>query len=83
MTIIPIGLIVACLSINACNDRREAHPATSLQRMLASRLLNPDMCPTGDSQDVQQIVNAADSAGIAHLPEASYWRRWGKNHPVS
>lgn len=72
LTIISIGLIVACLSINACNGRRDAHPATSLQRILVSQLLNPDMCPTGDSQDVQQIVNAADSSGIAHLPEGCY-----------
>lgn len=67
-----VGMVVACLSISACNGGRTDHPASVLQRMLSTRLANPDACPTGITQEVQQIVNAAGSDGVAHLPEGCY-----------
>jgi hypothetical protein len=72
LTIICIGLVVVCVSISACNGGRTTHPASPLQRALAARLANPDVCPTGNSQDVQQIINSAGSDGVAHLPEGCY-----------
>ncbi len=67
-----VGMVVACLSISACNGGRTDHPASVLQRTLSTRLANPDACPTGTTQEVQQIVNAAGSDGVAHLPEGCY-----------
>lgn len=72
LTIICIGLTVACLSLNACDGGSDDHPATSLQRAFASQLANADICPTGSTQDVQQIVDTASSNGVALLPEGCY-----------
>jgi hypothetical protein len=72
LTIICVGLAVVCLSLSACKGGRDAHPAASLQRTVAGQLANPEMCPSGTSQDVQQIVNGASSDGVAHLPEGCY-----------
>jgi hypothetical protein len=72
LAIIYALLIVACLSISACNSRHDVHPASSLQSALAARLANPDTCPTGTSQDVQRVVDAASPDGIALLPEGCY-----------
>jgi Right handed beta helix region len=66
------GLIGVCFSIYACSSGHDAHPASSLQSTLASRLENPDLCPTGTSQDVQQIVNSAGSDGVVSIPEGCY-----------
>jgi hypothetical protein len=72
LAIFYVGLAVAAMSLSACNPGRDAHPAASLQRVLAARLENANVCPSGDSHDVQQIVDAASSDGVAHLPEGCY-----------
>lgn len=72
LTIISIGLLIACLSINSCSGRRDAHPASSIQGLISDRLNDADLCPTGTSQDVQQIVNNVGPDGIASLPEGCY-----------
>jgi hypothetical protein len=66
------GLLVVALSLSACNDGRNDHPAASLQRTIAARLADPNVCPSGDSQDVLQIVEAAGQDGVARLPEGCY-----------
>ena len=66
-----VGLLMI-LSLSACNGRRNNHPAASLQQAIAARLTGSDMCPSGDSQDVQQIVDAVGRDGVASLPEGCY-----------
>ena len=66
------GLAVAALSLSACNGGHNHYPAASLQRAIAIRLADPDVCPSGDSQNLQQIVDAAGSDGMARLPEGCY-----------
>jgi hypothetical protein len=72
LVILLFGLFLAILSLNACNGGPDDTPATPLQRMLASRLADPNICPSGDSQDVQQIVDTAGPDGLALLPEGCY-----------
>ena len=72
LMIIYAGLIVVGLNLYACKGKQDAHPASPLQRELATSLANPNVCPTGNSRDVQQIVDAANSDGVAHLPEGCY-----------
>ena len=71
LMILCVGWVV-CWGLNACSGARRDHPAASLQRALASRLVNPDVCPTGDSRDVQQIVDATAEGGVTQLPEGCY-----------
>jgi hypothetical protein len=72
LTTIMVGFIVVCLGLAACTGGSADYPAASLQGYLASRLANSELCPTGDTQDVQQIVNSAVAYGIARLPEGCY-----------
>jgi hypothetical protein len=65
-------LIVLVPGLSACNSGRSDHPAAALQQALADRLADPALCPTGGSQDVQQIVDAAGPGGLALLPEGCY-----------
>lgn len=77
-----VGLMVAVLSLVACNGGHNAHPAVALQRALASRLADPDVCPTGDSDDVQQMIDAASADGVARLPEGCYLMTTTVNIPA-
>jgi len=43
-----------------------------MQEKIVTRLVDPSFCPSGNSQDVQQIVDAAGSDGIASLPDGCY-----------
>ena len=72
LTIFYVGLVVVALNLNACNGSGNDHPASSLQRTIAARLADPTLCPGGNSQDVQQIVDAAGPDGLASLPEGCY-----------
>jgi hypothetical protein len=72
LMIIYAGLIVVGLNLYACTGKQDAHPASLLQRELATSLANPNVCPTGDSRDVQQIVDAASSDRVAYLPAGCY-----------
>jgi len=70
--IITIGIVVVCLSLTTCASRSADHPASALQRLLAAQLADPNMCPTGESQDIQEIVDAVGSGGVIRLPEGCY-----------
>jgi hypothetical protein len=65
-------LSAAALSLSACSRTRSDHPAASLQRGIASRLAVSGACPTGGSSDVQHILDAAGTGGVARLPEGCY-----------
>jgi hypothetical protein len=67
-----VGLIVVGPGLSACQGGRDDHPAASLQRAIAAQLEDPDICPSGDSADVQQIVDAAGADGLVRLPEGCY-----------
>lgn len=67
-----IGLVIVALNLNACNGSGNYHPASYLQRTIAARLADPNACPSGDSQDILQIVEAAGQDGVARLPEGCY-----------
>ena len=66
------GLVITCMFLVACSSGPSDHPATALQRALAAKLANPDLCPSGGSQDVQQLVNSASPGGVVRLPEGCY-----------
>ncbi len=72
LNLIWIGCIVLAFGLSACNGGRSNHPAAALQQALAARLADPTACPTGNSADVQQIVDAAGPDGVASLPEGCY-----------
>jgi hypothetical protein len=65
-----MGLMM--ISLSACNGGSSYHPAAALQNTIAAQLADPGACPSGDSQDVQQIVDAAGPDGLARLPEGCY-----------
>ncbi|MFZ2096364.1 MAG: hypothetical protein WAV05_06970 [Anaerolineales bacterium] len=65
-------LVLLGLTLSACSLGGGSHPATALQNMLAAQLENSDVCPGGNSKDVQQMVNAAGADGVTRLPEACY-----------
>jgi hypothetical protein len=67
-----IGLIVLTVSLNACIAGHEDSPDSALQEIISTRLANPELCPSGDSQDVQQVVDATPPGGMARLPEGCY-----------
>jgi hypothetical protein len=71
-TIFGLGWVVVFITLTACNAGSDAHPATNLRRVIASQLENPGLCPSGDSHDVQQVVDAAGADGVSHLPEGCY-----------
>lgn len=66
------GLVILCIIITCCHTGKDDHPASSLQHRLASIVGNADTCPTGDSQDVQQMINTASTDGVAHLPQGCF-----------
>jgi hypothetical protein len=67
-----LALTATASALNSCNFLYGPHPAAPLQQALAARLADPEMCPTGDSQDVQKVVDDAGSEGVARLPEGCY-----------
>lgn len=67
-----VGLIALGLGFSACSNKSAANPAGSLRLVIAARLADSDVCPSGDSQDVQQIVSSVGSDGVAHLPEGCF-----------
>jgi hypothetical protein len=71
-TILYTAFVLLSISFAGCAQGRDRHPATDLQSALTSQLANPEICPSGDSQDVQQMVESADADGIARLAEGCY-----------
>jgi hypothetical protein len=67
-----IALIVLGLGLAGCGQAGKDYPAAALQNTLASRLEDPEICPGGDSRDVQQLIDAASSAASLHLDEGCY-----------
>jgi hypothetical protein len=67
-----LALLVVALSLSACNGGGDDHPASALQDAIAARLADTAFCPSGDSRDVQQVVDAAGPDGLASLPEGCY-----------
>jgi hypothetical protein len=80
-TILYVGLAVVALLLSACNDRGNDHPATALQRAATAHVADPASCPSGDSRDIQRIVDAAGSAEVISLPEGCY--RTSYPHPLA
>lgn len=72
ITSLCVGLIVVALSLAACQGGRDDHPAASLQRTIAAQLEDPGICPSGDSSDIQQLVDAAGPDSLVQLPEGCY-----------
>jgi hypothetical protein len=71
-TILYVGSAVVALLVNACDDRGNDHAATALQRAATAHVADPALCPSGDSRDIQRIVDAAGSAEVISLPEGCY-----------
>lgn len=67
-----VGFVALSICLTACKGVDDNHPAASLQSTLASQLGNPEICPTGDTYAVQQIVDNPGTDGISHLPEGCY-----------
>lgn len=72
ITVFSVVLVLMAFGLGSCQRGRAAHPAASLQRTIASQLDNSDICPNGDSKDVQNVVDAADADGLARLPAGCY-----------
>jgi hypothetical protein len=62
--------MVLCLC--ACNGGHSDHPASSLQRVISSRLSDLNICPGGGSPEVQEIIDATAPGGVAFLPAGCY-----------
>ena len=72
LSMIFVVSLLVCAPLSSCGRRDEEHPAASLQRLLVSRLADPAACPGGGSQDIQSVIDAAGSDGVAYLPEGCY-----------
>jgi len=70
--IILVGWAVVALGLAACSNRNNDHPASAMQTKIAARLADPAFCPSGDSQDIQRIVDGAGSDEAVSLPEGCY-----------
>jgi Pectate lyase superfamily protein len=67
-----VGLITLSICITACKGKSENHPAASLQEALSARLADPEVCPSGDSGDIQRFISAVGTDGMIHLPEGCF-----------
>lgn len=63
---------VMVFGLYACSGGSSNRPEAFLQSAIAARLEDPAACHSGDSQDVQQIVDTAVPGGVAYLPEGCY-----------
>jgi Pectate lyase superfamily protein len=72
LAVIFVGLVTLLLCITACQGKSGNHPAASLQEALTARIDDPEQCPSSNSRDIQQIVSAAGTSGIIHLPEGCF-----------
>jgi hypothetical protein len=70
--ILCLAFAAACLYLAGCKATPVDNPTAPLQKSLAFRLGDPSQCPTGGSQDVQKIIDAAGAEGIAQLPGGCY-----------
>ena len=59
-----VSVSLIALSLGACGGGRDDHPAAALQGAIAAQLDDPSACPSGDSGDVQQLVDAAGPDGL-------------------
>lgn len=66
------ALILVCMNLSGCGQKSKDNPATLMQAELASRLANPDVCPSGDSLDIQKAIDASGDHGIVHIPEGCF-----------
>ncbi len=66
-------IILAFISVllSTCKGQ-EQDPIRAIQKTIALRLANPDVCPAGDSRSVQDVVKSPGPDGIAHLPAGCY-----------
>ena len=67
-----VSLVGVALCLGACGGGRDDHPAAALQGAIAAQLDDPSTCPSGDSADVQQLVDAAGPDGLIGLPVGCY-----------
>lgn len=67
-----VGWAVMALSLVACSNRDNDHPASAMQEKTTTRLADPAFCPGGDSRDIQGIVDGAGPDEVISLPEGCY-----------
>lgn len=63
------ALVVLNLSLASCRQVGGDHPASQLQHTLASKLSDTHICPSGNSLDLQQIIDSTAPDGMAYQEE--------------
>ena len=74
-------MVLTCLFLSGCARKNADHPASELQSALATRLASSELCPSGDAQDVQKIIDVS-SNGKVNLPPGCYLVKTSINIPI-